>query len=176
VTSTPRRYRPCVVLTGPSGSGKSTTGRVLAARLGMTCRDTDADVEANAGMTISDIFIEHGEECFRDLERRAVKAALAEHDGVLALGGGAVVDANTRAVLREHRVAFLDVGVAVAARRIGLNRARPMLFGTVRAQWLKLMADRRLLYEDVAAVTVNTDDRTVDEVADSIIQALGLTS
>ncbi len=163
-----------MVLVGPPGAGKSTVGQVLAARLGVAYRDTDADIEQTAGMPIRDIFVEHGEPYFRRLEREAVAAALAEHPGVLAVGGGAVMDEGSRALLRGRKVAFLDVGLAEAARRVGLNRDRPLLLGNVRAQLKQLMDARRPLYEEVATVTVLTDGRTPEEVADEVIKALEL--
>jgi shikimate kinase len=163
---------PRVVLVGPPGSGKSTAARLVAARLGASWRDTDDDVEVAAGSTISDIFVEHGEERFRALERAAVTTALAEHDGVLALGGGAVLDAHSREQLAGHTVVFLDVTIGDAAKRIGLNRDRPLLLGNPRAQWIRLMESRRPLYEQVATATVVTDGKTPDEVADAVVQAV----
>jgi shikimate kinase len=165
---------PVVVLVGPPGSGKSTTARALAARLRVDCRDTDEDVEQGTGGSIADLFVEHGEDHFRKLERSAVAAALAEHDGVLAVGGGAVLDAETRGMLAGRTVVFLDVGIKDAARRVGLNRDRPLLLGNPRAQWIRLMEARRPLYEEVASMTVLTDDRTPDEVADEVIRRAGL--
>jgi shikimate kinase len=161
-----------VVLVGPPGAGKSTVGALLADRLGVAHRDTDADVEARAGMPVAEIFVTEGEAYFRRLEAEAVEAALSGHDGVLALGGGAVLDDDTRARLRGHPVVFLDVGLADAARRIGLNRDRPLLLGNVRGQWVKLMEARRALYEEVAVVTVRTDGRTPDDIADEVLAAL----
>ena len=83
--------RPRCVLVGPPGAGKTTVGALVAERLGVAFRDTDADVEAAAGKEIADIFYADGEEHFRALELAAVAVALAEHEGVLALGGGAVL-------------------------------------------------------------------------------------
>ncbi len=163
---------PALVLVGPPGSGKSTVGALLAARLGSTFRDTDADVESVAGTSIADLFVEQGEPAFRTLERDAVAAALAEHTGVLALGGGAVLDQATRELLAGRVVVFLDVGIADAARRVGLNRDRPLLLGNPRTQWLRLMEARRPLYESVATVRVDTDGRTPDEVADAVLTRL----
>jgi shikimate kinase len=165
---------PVVVLVGPPGAGKSTAARLVAERLETSARDTDEDVERLAGAAVSDIFVEQGEEAFRLLELQAVRAALLEHQGVLALGGGAVLDAGTRAALGAHRVVFLDVQITDAAKRIGFNRDRPLLLGNPRAQWIRLMADRRPLYEQVATVTVATDGRSPDEVADEIVERAGL--
>jgi shikimate kinase len=160
---------PVVVIVGPPGSGKSTAARAVAAKTGLTSRDTDEDVETRTGSRIGDLFVEHGEDYFRGLEREAVAAALAEHDGVLAVGGGAVLDEATRELLRGRTVVFLDVGIKDAASRIGLNRDRPLLLGNPRAQWIRLMEARRPLYESVATVTVLTDGRTPDEVAEEIV-------
>jgi shikimate kinase len=163
---------PLVVLVGPPGAGKSTVGRLVAERRGVGFRDTDADVEEAAGQSISDIFVDHGEAEFRALERQAVERALAEHDGVLALGGGSVVDDETRALLAPHRVVFLEVGLVDAAARVGLNRDRPLLLGNPRGQLRAMLAQRRPLYEQVATVTVSTDGRTPDDVAADVEAAL----
>jgi len=167
---------PRVVLVGPPGAGKTTVGVALAALLSVELRDTDADVQAAAGSSVADIFVDRGEAAFRELERAAVARALQEHDGVLALGGGAVMDPLTEEALRGHTVAFLDVGVADAARRIGFNRDRPLLLGNPRAQWLRLMEHRRPHYERVATVTVLTDGIAPQEVAGRVAQALAARS
>jgi shikimate kinase len=156
---------PLVVLVGPPGAGKSTVGTLVAQRRGVEFRDTDRDVEETAGATVAEIFVERGEAEFRQLERDAVATALDRHDGVLALGGGAVMDDSTRARLAGHRVVFLDVGLSDAARRVGLNRDRPLLIGNPRAQLRVMLEERRPLYDEVATYTVATDGRTVEDVA-----------
>lgn len=170
--------RPAVVLVGPPGSGKSTVARLLADRLSVAARDTDTDVEATAGKTISDIFVEDGEPRFRELEREAVARALAEHDGVLALGGGAVLDEGTQQLLEAYgtaggTVAFLDVSLTHAAPRVGFNTSRPLLLGNPRAQWQSLMNARRPVYERLATLHVSTDGVPPRDVAERIAGALG---
>ncbi len=165
---------PLVVLVGPMGVGKSTVGELLAERLGTAYRDTDADIVAAEGREISDIFVEEGEARFRELEREAVKAALAEHTGVLALGGGAVLDEGTRAALAGVRVVYLSISVGEAIKRVGLNTARPLLAVNPRQQWKQLMEARRHLYTEVATAVVDTDDRTPEEVAEAVLDALEL--
>jgi len=160
---------PRLVLVGPPGSGKSTVARLVAERWGTAWRDTDEDIEASSGTRIGDIFIDQGEAHFRALEAAAVAAALTEHDGVLAVGGGAVLDENTRALLDSVVVVFLDVGITDAAKRIGFNRDRPLLLGNPRAQWIRLMEARRPLYEQIATHTVTTDGKSADEVAADVV-------
>jgi shikimate kinase len=168
-----RRPGPVVVMVGPPGAGKSKVGRILAARLGVEFRDTDKDVEAAAGKTVQELFVEDGEPAFRAMEADAVRAAIAQHDGVLALGGGAVLNPDSRAVLSGLHVVFLDVDLAEATRRIGLKRDRPLLMGNIRAQMKALMDARRPLYQEVAMVTVHSDGRPAEEVADDVLKALG---
>ncbi|MBN6054349.1 shikimate kinase [Nonomuraea sp. RK-328] len=160
------------VLIGPPGSGKTTLGRLLAERLGVAFRDTDSDVEAVAGKPVSDIFVEDGEERFRELEHEAVRRALAEHDGVLSLGGGAVLDEETQALLAGQPVVYLQVGLADAVQRVGLASARPLLVLNPRSRLKKLMEERRPIYERLAVLTVVTDQRSPQELADEIVKGL----
>jgi shikimate kinase len=164
---------PLVVLVGPPGAGKSTVGAALAVERGVAFRDTDHDVELAAGMSISDIFLEYGEQHFRELERSAVARALAEHDGVLAVGGGAVLAESTRHLLVGHRVVFLDVGLADASKRVGLAQSRPILALNPRSELNRLLQERRAFYLETATFTVDTTGRTVDEVLDAVRQVLG---
>jgi shikimate kinase len=163
---------PRVVLVGPMGAGKTTVGRLLAGRWGVAVRDTDADVEAVAGKSVQDIFVDDGEAAFRALEKEAVARALREHDGVLSLGGGAVLDPDTRALLAGQPVVFLSVGLADASRRVGLGQGRPMLLGNVRSRIKALLDERAPIYEAVATLVVHTDGRTPAEVAAEIEEKL----
>jgi shikimate kinase len=163
---------PVAVLIGPPGAGKSTVGALLAARLTVAFTDTDAEVAATAGKPVSDIFIEDGEPAFRELERAAVARALAGSDGVVALGGGAVLDPGTQRLLAGRTVVYLETGFAAAARRVGLGQARPLLIGNPRAT-LKALLDARLpVYESLATITVGTDDREAGQIADEIAERL----
>ena len=163
---------PRVVLVGPMGAGKTTVGRLLAERWGVPFRDTDDDVEQAEGRTVSEIFVDDGEERFRALERDAVARAVAEHPGVLAVGGGAVMAEETRAVLDGHPVVFLRVGLSDAAARVGLGTSRPLLLGNVRGTMKTLLDQRTPVYESVAVVVVDTDGRTPEQVADAVVGAL----
>ena len=165
---------PLVVLVGPMGVGKSTVGLLLAERLGVSYRDTDDDIVAEQGRTIAEIFVDEGESAFRVIEKRAVRRALGEHDGVLALGGGAILDSDTRALLAGQRVAYLSMDVEEAVKRTGLNTARPLLAVNPRKQWRELMEARRHLYEEVATAVVTTDGRTPEEVTEAALDALEL--
>jgi shikimate kinase len=164
--------KPRVVLVGPPGAGKTTVGQQLAEQLGTTFRDTDQDIVADAGKPIAEVFIDDGEEHFRALERDAVAKALREHDGVLSLGGGAVLSAQTRALLRGHVVALLEVDLGNAASRVGLNRDRPVLALNPRAQLKVLLEQRMPLYREVATLTVDTNGRTAEDVVHELASAL----
>jgi shikimate kinase len=166
--------RPTLVVVGPPGAGKTTVGRVLARRLGVAFADVDAMIEEQTGRSVADLFLEDGEDGFRALERKVVAEALASHDGVLALGGGAVLAAETRALLRTHRVVHLSVGLADGLRRTGMSTARPLLAGVnPRATFKALLDARAPLYREVATVQVATDRRSANQVARAVLEALG---
>ncbi|MCW2786287.1 MAG: shikimate kinase [Marmoricola sp.] len=160
--------RPRVVLVGSMGAGKTTVGGLLASGLGLEFLDTDHLVEASAGKPVAEIFVDDGEQHFRALERVAVADALRSHEGVLALGGGAVLDGSTRELLDGHRVVFLQVGLADAASRVGLGVSRPLLLGNVRGRIKQLLDERTPIYTSVARWTVATDGLSAAEVAEKV--------
>jgi shikimate kinase len=163
---------PLVILIGPPGAGKTTVGGAVAARLGVSFLDTDASIEAAAGKPVSDIFIEDGESAFRELERAAVAAAIEGSDGVIGLGGGAVMDEATQDRLTGQPVVYLQTSFAELAKRVGMDRPRPLLLGNPRAQ-LKALLDRRLpVYDRLAWLTVDTDGRDPAEIAGQIAAAV----
>ena len=162
---------PSVVIVGPPGSGKTTLGRLLAERLGVEFLDTDEVAAAAAGKSVADIFLEDGEERFRELERAAVASTLAADatDRVVALGGGAVLNPATRAELLGHRVVALSVDLSHAVSRVGLARDRPLLVEAPRARMSATLRERAPLYAEVASLTVDTSERTPDEVAEEVL-------
>jgi shikimate kinase len=160
------------ILIGPPGAGKSTVGPVLAGLLGVGFLDTDSLIEDAAGKPVGDIFIEDGEAAFRALERPAVAGAIEGHHGILALGGGAVLDPVAQRLLAGQRVVYLRTGFAAVARRSGLDGPRPLLPGNPRGRMRELLEERRPLYENLAWLTVATDDREPLEVAEIIAEAV----
>ena len=163
---------PIAVLVGAPGAGKTTIGRLLARALDVGFRDTDVDIESKSGMSVTDIFVSLGEPAFRHQEQDAVALALQEHDGVLALGGGAILNSQTRLLLKDHFVVWLDVDISHAAQRVGMNTARPLLLGNVRSTLMKLMDDRAPLYQSVAKLRISTGDKVPRIIVDEIKEAL----
>jgi shikimate kinase len=157
-----------LVVVGPPASGKTTVGTAVADALGVAFRDTDRDVEAVTGMSVADVFVDMGEEGFRELEVAAVARALVEHDGVLALGGGAVMRPETRQLLvalgrSGGSVVWLDVDLPSAAKRVGLSRDRPLL---------TMLEQREPLYAEVATHKIPTAGRDADEVVAEVLAVL----
>jgi shikimate kinase len=162
------------VLIGPPGAGKTVVGPLVAARLGVPFRDTDAEVGAAAGKPVSDIFIENGEEAFRALEREAAARALGEHGalrehgGVLALGSGAILDDQILRLLEGLPVVYLSADFRTVEQRVGLDRPRVVVPGNPRGRLRAMLAERHPLYERLAGLTVPTDDLDPEELADQI--------
>jgi shikimate kinase len=158
ITPSARTTGPLCVLVGAPGAGKTKVGRLLAGELGVSIRDTDHDVEAVAGKPVAEIFVADGEPAFRALEAAAVARAVAEHRGVLALGGGAVLDPGTRDLLAGQPVVWLRVSVPVAAARTGMSSTpRPLLMGNLRGTLRKLLAARDPVYAQVARMVLDAD-------------------
>lgn len=161
---------PKVVLVGLPGSGKSTIGRRLAKALDVDMLDTDAAIEQQTGRPIADIFATDGEQEFRRIEEGVVRAALAEHDGIVSLGGGAVTSPGVRAALAGHTVVYLEITAAEGVRRTGGNTVRPLLAGPDRAEKFRaLMSERVPLYRQVATIRVNTNRRNPGAVVRHIV-------
>jgi shikimate kinase len=159
-----------IILIGPPGSGKSTVGPALAARLKVPFFDTDTLIEQSNSKKITDIFVEDGEEVFREIEFRTLKQVLEEETGVISLGGGAPISnrAQEAVIASKSIVIFLDVSLATAAPRVGFNRDRPLLLGNPRAQWQSLSEKRRPIYEKLATESIKVDDMSVEEIVDAI--------
>jgi shikimate kinase len=164
---------PKAVLVGLPGAGKSTIGRRLAKALDVEMLDTDAAIEARTGRTIADIFATEGEPEFRRIEEEVIREALAEHSGVLSLGGGAVTTPGVRDALAGHTVVFLEITAAEGVRRTSGSNARPLLAGPGRAEkFRELMSQRVPLYRRLATIRVNTNRRNPGAVVRYIVSRL----
>ena len=165
---------PRLILIGPPGCGKSTVGAALAKKLTIDFIDTDVAIESSYGHKISDIFVDKGEEFFRDLEFNVLGQSLMIENCVLSLGGGAPIAQRAQDLLKSANapIFFLDVSLAVAAPRVGFNRDRPLLLGNPRAQWQSLAETRRPIYESLASFVIKVDAMSVEEVVDTIVSKL----
>ena len=164
---------PKAVLVGLPGSGKTTIGRRLSKALAVSLLDTDVAIEQQTGRTIADIFATDGEQEFRRIEEGVVRAVLAEHDGVVSLGGGAVTSPGVREALAGHTVIYLEINAAEGVRRTGGNTVRPLLAGPDRAaKFRDLMARRVPLYRRVATMRVDTNRRNPGAVVRHIVSRL----
>jgi shikimate kinase len=163
-----------IFLIGPMGSGKSAVGRQLARLFRFTFHDSDADVEAKTGVDISFIFEKEGEAGFRLRERESIERLTSLDGVVLATGGGAVIDADNRRVLAERgAVVYLQTSIDQQLERTRHGRHRPLLNDTDPEEKLKeLMRRRAFLYAEIADLTVSTDGRRVQLVAEEIHRAL----
>ena len=164
-----------IILIGPPGAGKTSVGKALAKKLSLNFLDSDKVVEEKSGKSISEIFITDGEPAFREMERAAVIDLIENQDGVIALGGGSVMDLEvSKRLLPMANVVFLDVSISNAAPRVGFNRDRPLLLGNPRQQWIALMEKRRSTYEALAKTRVSTDNKKPVEVVEEIVKELAL--
>jgi len=165
---------PRIILIGPMGSGKTTIGKSLAQKLSLEFRDTDSVIEQREQKTVSQIFIEDGEDAFRAIEKEVLKEELQGSDTVLALGGGAPISAEAQSALQasESHVVYLDISLANVAPRIGFNRDRPLLLNNPRGQWQTLMEARRPIYESVADTVVDVNKRSQSEIVAQILEVL----
>jgi shikimate kinase len=159
--------RRSVVLVGMMGAGKSSVGRRLAARLGVPFIDADAEIESAAGMTIAEIFAQHGESYFRAGEARVIARVLEQGPQVLATGGGAVIDANTRALIRDKGISvWLKADLEILLKRTKRRGDRPL------ADKIKdLLPQREPIYAQ-ADITVQSRDEPHDTIVDEIVGAL----
>ena len=164
---------PKAILVGLPGSGKTTIGRRLAKALGVGLLDTDVAIEERTGRRIADIFASDGEQEFRRIEEEVVRAALADHDGVVSLGGGAVTSPGVCEALAGHTVIYLEISAREGVRRTGGNTVRPLLAGPDRAEkYRALMANRAPLYRRVATIRVDTNRRNPGAVVRQILSRL----
>ncbi|MBJ7338555.1 shikimate kinase [Mycolicibacterium sp.] len=163
---------PKAVLVGMPGSGKSTIGRRLAKALDVPLLDTDAKIVETTGRTIADIFVE-GEPEFRRIEADVVRAALAEHDGIVSLGGGAITTPEVRKALAGHTVIYLEISAAEGIRRTSGGTTRPLLAGADPGErFRELMTERVPMYREVATMRINTNRRNPGAVVRHIVQRL----
>ena len=165
---------PRVILIGPMGSGKTTIGSLLAGKLGLSFRDTDHLIEEQEGKTVSQIFLDQGEDAFRAIEKRVLREELLTDGTVLSLGGGAPISIDAQSALRAiaSHIIFLDISLSTVAPRIGFNRDRPLLLNNPRGQWQTLMEARRPIYEAIADATINVDDKSEEEIVTIALSSL----
>jgi shikimate kinase len=161
-----------VILIGPPGVGKSAVGTLLARRLGVPFCDTDETVAKLAGKPVGDVFVEDGESVFRELERAAVAECLLGADAVIALGSGAVLDADVRRQLEGRTVVYLEAGFATVAKRAGMERPRVVIPGNPRGMLRRMLEERQPVYASMATVTVDADELTPRELVDEIADRL----
>ncbi len=166
---------PRVILIGPMGSGKTTIGSLVAGKLGLSFRDTDHLIEEQEEKTVSQIFLDQGEDAFRAIEKRVLREELLTDGTVLSLGGGAPISIDAQSALRAiaSHIIFLDISLSTVAPRIGFNRDRPLLLNNPRGQWQTLMEARRPIYEAIADTIINVDDKSEEEIVTIVLSSLG---
>ena len=162
-----------IVLVGLMGAGKTTIGRRLAQRLGLPFVDADAEIEQTMGLSISEIFVRHGERHFRDGERRVMARLAAGPPQVIATGGGAFMDDGTRRLILERCLAvWLDAEVETLAERVGGGSDRPLLAGEDPRALLAGLAERRNPFYAEAPIRVRSAAEPRERVVDAIVAAL----
>ena len=162
-----------IVLVGLMGSGKSAIGRRLAARIGMKFVDADAEIEAAAGLPINDIFEVHGEEAFRDGERRVIARLLSEPPHVLATGGGAFMDGETRKSIKGRAFSvWLRADFDVLLRRVSRRDNRPLLKVENKEEVLRQLIEERYPIYEEADIIVQSEDGPHEETVNEVIAAL----
>jgi shikimate kinase len=152
------------------GSGKTTIGKLMANKLNVPFRDTDEVIVAQTGKSVSEIFLEEGEDAFRLLEKAVLRQELLSDDTVLALGGGAPISIDAQSALRAiaSPVIYFDISLASVAPRIGFNRDRPLLLSNPRGQWETLMQERRPIYEAIADKVIDVNGKSEDDIVNEI--------
>lgn len=167
---------PRIILIGPMGAGKSTVAQEIGGRLGLIHRDTDEIVVGQSARSISEIFLEDGEDAFRALEKIALRIALLEDETVLSLGGGACMNIDAESALRASGsfIVYLKISLSEVSARVGFNRDRPLLLGSPRAQWQKLMNERAPIYESLATYIVDVDGKSAQTIVDEVLIAYEL--
>jgi shikimate kinase len=167
---------PRIIIIGPMGAGKSTVAALISHRLEMPHRDTDEIVVGESKRSISEIFLEDGEDAFRALEKIALRVALLEDETILSLGGGACMNKDAESALRASGafIVYLRISLSEVSSRIGFNRDRPLLLGSPRAQWQTLMNERAPIYESLSGYTVDVDGKTAESIVDEILIAYEL--
>jgi shikimate kinase len=163
---------PVAIIIGPPGAGKSTVGALLAAKLGVPFTDADNVIEETVGKPVSDIFVQDGEAAFRALERATAAQLIGGQPGVLALGGGAVLDPATQKLLDGQRVIYLETGFRTVVHRSGMDGPHPPIPGNPRGRLKQMLDVRHPVYAGLAWRTVATDDRDPEDLAGSLAAEL----
>ena len=156
------------------GSGKTTIGKLIATHLNLPFRDTDQVIEEESGKSVSEIFLEDGEDSFRAIEKSVLRKELLSDDTILALGGGAPISIDAQSALRAiaSPVIYFDISLSSVAPRIGFNRDRPLLLNNPRGQWELLMQERRPIYESIADTVIDVNGKSEMDIVDEILMVI----